>query len=137
MVIRVPGVMASASSRRPASRSCATPWPSSISRVRDSTVMRETEAIEGRASPRKPKVWMFSRSVRSWILLVACRSSATFSSSGVMPQPSSEMAISPMPPRRTDTSTRVAPASSAFSTSSLTIDAGRSTTSPAAIMSTS
>jgi hypothetical protein len=41
--------------------------------------------------------------------------------------------ISVLPPLRTITSTRLALASSAFSTSSLTTDAGRSTTSPAAI----
>src|SRR5215213_4436846 len=43
------------------------------------------------------------------------------------------MTISSIPPPRTLTLMRAAPASSAFSTSSLTIDAGRSTTSPAAI----
>src|SRR6266540_4455980 len=43
------------------------------------------------------------------------------------------MTISSIPPPRMLTLMRAAPASSAFSTSSLTIDAGRSTTSPAAI----
>src|ERR1700722_18024649 len=41
--------------------------------------------------------------------------------------------MSVMPPRSSSTLTRVAPASSEFSTSSLTTLAGRSTTSPAAI----
>ena len=41
--------------------------------------------------------------------------------------------IRSFPPRSTATSMRVAPASSAFSSSSLTTLAGRSTTSPAAI----
>src|SRR3954468_20975454 len=50
-----------------------------------------------------------------------------------MPQPSSVTAISERPPSRTTTSMRVAPASRAFSTSSLTAAAGRSTTSPAAM----
>src|SRR5690606_33218517 len=50
-----------------------------------------------------------------------------------MPQPSSATRISVLPPLRTLTSMRVAAASRAFSTSSFTTDAGRSTTSPAAI----
>src|SRR5688500_17428252 len=52
-----------------------------------------------------------------------------------MPLPSSATHMSVRPPSCTVTSTVVAPASSAFSTSSLTTDAGRSTTSPAAIWS--
>jgi len=50
-----------------------------------------------------------------------------------MPQPSSVTWINPRPPASSATSIRVAPASIAFSTSSLTTDAGRSTTSPAAM----
>src|SRR5450755_2256077 len=50
-----------------------------------------------------------------------------------MPQPSSATSISFIPPPRTRTAIRVAPASSAFSTSSLTTERGRSMTSPAAI----
>jgi hypothetical protein len=50
-----------------------------------------------------------------------------------MPQPSSWIFSSRRPPPRTSTVIRRAPASSAFSTSSRTTDAGRSTTSPAAI----
>jgi hypothetical protein len=64
---------------------------------------------------------------------VACRSTASGSSSAAMPQPSSSTSTSSRPPPPTATSTRVAPASSAFSTSSFTTDAGRSTTSPAAM----
>ena len=67
------------------------------------------------------------------ILLVACRSSASRASSGSIPSPSSSTRISFLPPSSTATAMRRAPASSAFSTSSLTTDAGRSTTSPAAI----
>ncbi len=44
-----------------------------------------------------------------------------------------ETRIKPKPPRSSSTSMRRAPASSAFSTSSLTTEAGRSITSPAAI----
>ena len=47
--------------------------------------------------------------------------------------PSSSTRISRLPPYSTVTAMRVAPASMAFSTSSLTTEAGRSTTSPAAI----
>src|ERR1700745_885113 len=50
-----------------------------------------------------------------------------------MPQPLSTMRMSLRPPPSTSMRMRVAPASSAFSSSSLTTDAGRSTTSPAAI----
>ena len=50
-----------------------------------------------------------------------------------MPQPSSVMRISERPPAAVTTSISPAPASSAFSTSSLTTLAGRSITSPAAM----
>ena len=55
----------------------------------------------------------------------------------VMPWPSSLTRISAAPPSRRSTVTVRAPASSAFSTSSFTAEAGRSTTSPAAILLTS
>ena len=51
-----------------------------------------------------------------------------------MPEPLSETETSRRPPAVIVTSMRVAPASSAFSISSFTTDAGRSTTSPAAIL---
>src|SRR6186713_515828 len=54
-----------------------------------------------------------------------------------MPAPSSATRIRRRPPPSVAISTRVAPASSAFSTSSLTTLAGRSTTSPAAMRLTS
>ena len=54
-----------------------------------------------------------------------------------MPLPSSSTEIEPSPPSRIATRICVAPASSAFSTSSFTTEAGRSTTSPAAIWFTS
>jgi hypothetical protein len=50
-----------------------------------------------------------------------------------MPQPSSVTRISVLPPSAMSTWMRPAPASSAFSTSSFTAEAGRSTTSPAAM----
>ena len=50
-----------------------------------------------------------------------------------MPLPSSVTRIRPKPPPFATTSMRVAPASIAFSISSLTTLAGRSTTSPAAM----
>src|SRR6266853_1885688 len=51
-----------------------------------------------------------------------------------MPQPLSVTWISFLPPPSTCTRMRVAPASSAFSSNSLSTEAGRSTTSPAAIL---
>src|SRR5262245_27344824 len=53
-----------------------------------------------------------------------------------MPQPSSTRRINSLPPCSTSTSMRVLPASTEFSSSSLTTLAGRSITSPAAILVT-
>src|SRR5262249_16810282 len=64
---------------------------------------------------------------------VAWRSTANARSSRSMPQPSSVTLIRLKPPPLATTSMRVAPASIAFSISSLTTLAGRSTTSPAAM----
>jgi hypothetical protein len=94
---------------------------------------RDTEAMEGRASPRKPRVAMESRSSAVRSLEVAWRSKASRASSRFMPWPLSVMRMSLRPPASTSTRMRVAPASRAFSSSSLTTEAGRSTTSPAAI----
>src|SRR4051794_39202123 len=58
---------------------------------------------------------------------------ASGSSSAVKPWPSSATRMRVRPPPSACTSTRPAPASRAFSTSSLTALAGRSTTSPAAM----
>ena len=63
-----------------------------------SSSSRETEAMEGSASPRKPSVAMESRSFTSRSLLVAWRSKASSASSRSMPQPSSAMRISRRPP---------------------------------------
>ena len=100
--------------------------------VRLVTVRRDTAPIEGSASPRKPRVAIRLRS-SSGSFEVACRSTAIAISSGVIPQPSSATEISVRPPSRNVISMRVAPASRLFSTSSFTADAGRSTTSPAAM----
>src|SRR5690606_15929174 len=107
--------------------------PCSLPGWRELSAKRETEAIEGSASPRKPRVETCSRSSRVAILLVACRATASGSSSAGMPLPLSRMRIRRTPPSSSSMSTRVAPASRAFSTSSFTTEAGRSTTSPAAI----
>src|SRR5262249_27553787 len=64
---------------------------------------------------------------------VAWRSTARDKSSGAMPEPSSATRISPSPPPAIATLMRGARASIAFSISSLTTLAGRSTTSPAAM----
>ena len=94
---------------------------------------RLTAAIEGSASPRNPKVRTLARSEDDEILLVAWRSRLSSASSRPIPIPSSLTRISPFPPRNRETSIREARASREFSTNSLTIDAGLSTTSPAAI----
>src|SRR5262245_8087684 len=77
---------------------------------------------------------MFSRSSASLILEVAWRSKARRASSRTMPHPLSITWISFLPPASTCTLTRWVPASSEFSSSSFSTDAGRSTTSPAAIL---
>src|SRR3954470_22689836 len=104
-------------------------WP--FARVRRTKC--DTDAIDGSASPRKPSVRIAARSSACRILLVACRSIASRASSGSIPSPSSSTRTCFLPPSSTAMVMRVAPASMAFSTSSLTTDAGRSTTSPAAI----
>ena len=97
---------------------------------------RETAQIAGSASPRKPRVAMAARSSSAAILDVAWRASASSASAPVMPVPSSATEIRAAPPSRSSTVTVPASASSAFSTSSFTAAAGRSTTSPAAILLT-
>ena len=91
-----------------------------------------TAPIEGSASPRKPSVRIRKRSSSS-SLEVAWRSTASARSPDVMPSPSSVTPIRRRPPPSVKMSIRLAPASMAFSTSSLTTLAGRSTTSPAAM----
>ena len=118
----------------PSPRTCQ---PLSASGVREASSSRLTEAMLGRASPRKPRLTTRSRSSRSAILLVACRDSARVSSSRGMPRPSSRTRISRRPPCSMSIARLRAPASRLFSSSSLRTEAGRSTTSPAAIWLTS
>ena len=95
--------------------------------------MRDTDAMAGMASPRKPMVAMVARPAASRSLEVAWRSSDRSASSRPIPEPSSATRTRPSPPSSRSTWTVRAPASRAFSSSSFTTDAGRSTTSPAAI----
>ena len=78
---------------------------------------------------------MCARSSALRILLVEWRKNAARTSSLSIPIPLSAIRINVMPPSLISTVTAVAPASIAFSASSLTTDAGRSMTSPAAILS--
>ena len=107
----------------------AVAWPAG----REISAQSAIELMAASASPRKPMVPTDSRSSRLVILLVAWRFRAMASSSGAMPMPSSSTAISRTPPADRRRVICVAPASSALSTSSRTTEAGRSTTSPAAI----
>ena len=109
--------------------------PRGASAVQVSTSMRDTAHMAARASPRKPRVPMASRSRAEWSLLVAWRRKAVFSCPAGMPLPSSVTRRKVMPPWAISTVTMEAPASTAFSISSLAALAGRSTTSPAAIKS--
>ena len=117
----------------PASRCRLVPKGSPAARVSRSIL--DTAAMAARASPRKPRVPMASRSFSVRSLLVAWRRKAVSASSGDMPQPSSVTRMEIMPPFWIATVMCFAPASTAFSSSSLTTEAGRSTTSPAAIRS--
>ena len=97
-----------------------------------SSVIFDTLAIDGNASPRKPSVDTISIS-SSGSLDVAWRSSARAMSDGDMPQPSSVTSTRSMPPALRRTAIFCAPESMEFSTSSFNALAGLSTTSPAAI----
>lgn len=76
----------------------------------------------GNASPRNPRDFTWMRSSALRILLVACRNMAMRTSASDMPEPSSLTRILPTPPASISTSMRFAPASRAFSTSSLTTE---------------
>ena len=89
--------------------------------------------MAAKASPLNPMVPTDSNSCRLAILLVACRRRAKGSSSRKMPMPSSSTLMRRTPPAKRRNWICVAPASRALSTSSRTTEAGRSTTSPAAI----
>src|SRR6266481_5162897 len=133
-VMDVPGASAASSQRSILPPAISTRAPVASSEARVSSSSRDTEAMEGSASPRNPSVPMESRSLTSRNLLVAWRSKASMASSRDMPQPSSVTRISRRPPLSTSMRKRVPPASSEFSRSSLRTEAGRSTTSPAAIL---
>ena len=129
----VPGERATAP--RPATRppSTSTNAAASAPAGRETSRRRLTAAMLGSASPRKPSVASRSRSSIVPSLLVACRSSASSSSSAAMPAPSSATVKPWSSERSTRTSTRCAPASSAFSSTSFRAESGRSMTSPAAM----
>ena len=95
MAVPPPSAASSQRSILPPAISMRVPVVSSAERVSSSS--RETEAIEGSASPRKPSVEMESRSLTSRSLLVAWRSKASSASSRNMPQPSSDDADQPPP----------------------------------------
>ena len=131
----VPGARAAArcSSTSPA-RACSSQAPSSPA-VRLVIRRSLTAAMLASASPRKPRLRTRARSSTVSSLEVAWRAIARRSWSPGMPAPSSATTMRTSPPASRSTSIRVAPASSAFSQSSLTAAAGRSTTSPAAMAS--
>ena len=94
----------------------------------------DTAAILASASPLKPRDETAIRSSIDLILLVACLLNAISISSLLIPLPLSVTLINEIPPSFISTVIAVAPASIAFSTSSLTTEEGLSTTSPAAIL---
>ena len=107
--------------------------PSGLSLVFEIIRSLDTAAIAAKASPRNPSVYIPSRSSAFLILLVACRLTAKGRSVESMPQPSSEIRISVIPPFCISTVMWRAPASIEFSIISFIAEAGLSTTSPAAI----
>ena len=133
-VTDVPGAAPSGElpTTRPSDTSIRVPEVSAGGRV--TIVAWETAAMLGSASPLNPSVAIDPRSDGSTSLLVAKRWKASSASSRAMPTPLSTTLIRSTPPPRSSIDISVAPASSEFSISSLTTDAGRSVTSPAAIM---
>ena len=113
--------------------STRTSMPSSLPLKHVCMRKRDTEAIEGNASPRKPCDAMQCKSSDVSILLVAWRCSANSASAADMPQPLSSISMRFLPAPAIRTIILLAPASILFSINSFTADAGRSTTSPAAI----
>ena len=98
--------------------------------VRVVTVSSESAQREESASPRKPKEFRESKSSKAWILDVAyfCVRASWFS--GETPVPLSTTSMDSAPWSLSRISMFVAPASSAFSTSSFTAPARSSTTCP-------
>ena len=106
--------------------------PTSPSHVFNMT--SDTAAIEGRASPLKPREDIFHKSSSVYNLLVACLWKANGASSLFIPIPLSVTIISRIPASFKSILIFVALASTEFSTNSFTIDTTFSTTSPAAIL---
>src|SRR5712671_3851743 len=129
---RVPGGWAAGAGARLSPASTVISQAFAASAGRETMRIRLTAPIDGNASPRKPSAAICERS-SSGNFEVQWRSTARLSSSRVMPAPLSATEINAWPPSLRTTSMREAPASIAFSTSSLTAAAGRSTTSPAAM----
>ena len=109
---------------------CFSPWVPWCLLI---SVRRDTAAMLASASPRNPRLPTRSSSSSVAILLVACRASASGNSSRTMPPPLSLTLSNCVPPAARCTAMWVAPASRLFSRSSFNAEAGRSTTSPAAI----
>ena len=99
--------------------------PNSVPRARVRSSTCATAAMEGSASPRKPIVRSEKRSSAAAIFEVACRSKAMRASVSDMPLPSSITWISARPASLMWTVMCMAPASTAFSISSFTTEAGR------------
>ena len=129
---RVPVLRAAGLSARLSPRSTVISKASGAVAKRDCTQRCAIEPMEGSASPRKPSERISNKS-SSESFDVAWRSTHRLRSAGDIPQPSSVTRISDNPPATVTTSISHAPASSAFSTSSLITLAGRSITSPAAM----
>ena len=123
----------STASKTPPLMATLVPILSPRSLVMSSTL--ETAAMLARASPRKPRLSMCSRSEASEILEVAYLEKQSLASSSPMPFPSSVTLMYSLPPFLISTVMDEAPASTEFSTSSFTMERGLSTTSPAAILS--
>ncbi len=82
-------------------------------------------AIEARASPRKPLVRIEKSSSADFIFEVACLAKERRASEGVIPRPLSTIRIKVLPDSLMYNSMLVLSASTAFSKSSLTAEAGR------------
>ena len=107
--------------------------PTSLSAVRVCISTWAIAAIDAKASPRKPLVSKLNKSCADDILEVAWRSKDKRASVSLIPTPLSTTWISVFPPSFIINLMEVEPASMAFSMSSFTTEAGRWTTSPAAI----
>ena len=94
----------------------------------------DTDAIDGKASPLKPRDDILNKSSSVYSLLVACLSKHSLASSLFIPVPLSITFISLRPASFRYIYISVLLASTEFSTSSFTTERHFSTTSPAAIL---